>query len=72
MIHRMGCTLAYRGCGESLEGVHPSMLQRMGCTPFYRGFGGSLEGVDDLIITAWGLHPSKGAAVTHWRVFTPQ
>ena len=45
MIPCLASTLVYKGCGESLKGVDPSMIHRMRCTLVYKGCSESLEGV---------------------------
>ena len=35
----------YKGCADSMMGVHPSMHHRKGSTLIYRGNGDSLKGV---------------------------
>ena len=41
-----GCTLTYKGCGDSLKGVDPSMNPRRRSTPIYKGCIESFKGVD--------------------------
>ena len=38
--------IAYKGCGESLEGLDPTRIDRMRFTLLYKGCGESLRGVD--------------------------
>ena len=43
MIQRRGSTPIYKGCGESLKGVEPSMNHRKWSTPIHKGCGESLK-----------------------------
>ena len=43
MNHRRGSTPIYKGCGEALKGVDPSMNHRRGSTPMYKGCGEALK-----------------------------
>ena len=37
MVHGLRSTLAYKGCGESVTGVDPSMIHCMEYIGIYRG-----------------------------------
>ena len=64
MIHRMGCTVIFKGRGESLQGVDPSMTHHQGCTLFYRGGGGYIGYIRKALKTGDLEHPGLHAVLT--------